>query len=233
MAKPIRLMMIVTSALVISVLALVVLNGCVALLGTTITRQHVESHEQTGVWVEGTPSLKVIVPNGNLKVLPGESGRIAATITRHGYGPDQALAQQAHDNLEVNFSQQGSAVTLEARPRTTLPNEASDQIDLEVRVPLGSRLELNVANGEVVVRPVGADVITSLANGTVTLNPAPEDSFSFNASVANGAVLSGYPAITGAQGQMLRIHGEVTQDSAPYSLVVNLMNGTVALEPQR
>ncbi|MFV9505770.1 MAG: hypothetical protein AB4911_14540 [Oscillochloridaceae bacterium umkhey_bin13] len=92
---------------------------------------------------------------------------------------------------------------------------------------------MQLANGEVVARPVGADLITTVANGSVTINPPANASFSFNASVANGAVRSGYPEIAGAQGQLLRVHGEVTNEFAPYSLVVNLMNGTVALEPQR
>jgi hypothetical protein len=206
---------------------LITLGGCAA-ISTTVRQRQVESVAQMGVQVNGVPNLTVIVPSGSVKLHTGEAGRVAAVVTRHGYGPTGESAQAAHDNLDVAFSQQGIVVTLEARRLGSLQQGQSDEAELDVTVPAGSTLTVRVANGEAVVTPAGGDVAIEVLNGSVTLYADAGDSFGFVGHVANGTIQSAFPGVSSQAGQNIDVDGQIGDEPA-YTISVTCANGIIAL----
>ncbi|HMQ31717.1 MAG TPA: hypothetical protein PKD53_13405 [Chloroflexaceae bacterium] len=232
MDKQNRLPVMIAIAVMLFAAIFVALSGCgmVALPGVEPAR--VESVERTGVLVEGAPALTVSVPNGEVRVAVGEAGRVGAVVTRRGYGPDEAAAQAAHDSLAVAFSQRGDEVRLEATLAEQLRQAQSHEAILEVSVPPGTGLTIELANGIVEVAPAGADVTVELANGQVTVLPGAADAFSLDARVNNGTIESGYAEIVGGAGQQLRATGIVGAEPG-YAVTVAINNGQVFVRPAR
>lgn len=211
--------------------AVLLLEGC-AMIAPALGAAQVESVANTGVLVDGAPSLTVVVPNGAVRVAAGEAGRVAAVVTRRGLGPDRDAAQAAHDNLRVTFAQQGDRVTLEAmRIRELRPGEGDEAI-LEVSVPEGTALTVRVGNGQVEVEPAGAGVEVDVANWQVAVTPRAGEAFSFEGMVSNGTVTSGYSAIEGGAGQLVEAAGAVGDEPA-YGVGVVVGNGEIRIEPGR
>lgn len=210
--------------------AVLLLDGC-AVITTRATGDLAtyESVEQTGVLVEGVPTLTVRVPNGSVHVVPGEEGRIGAVVRRIGKGEDEQAARASHDNLRVAFSQRGDQVTLDASRRWELGRNQEDEVSLEVSVPAGTRLDIKVTNGQANVGPVGGAVAVRVENGQIAVTPPAGDAFTFEARVVNGTITSGYGAIRVGERQD-RVDATVGEAPA-YTIETRVTNGQIFVGP--
>jgi hypothetical protein len=145
-----------------------------------------EETETQGVIVEGTPSLTLSHFAGVVHVRNGESGRISADLTKKSRLSDESEAQAQLDQIVMSFTQNGTDVTLNIEePTGTAQLASGPTADLELQVPHGTSLNLNLGAGEITVdQPAGDVVVDSGAGETTVILPATA---SFRLVVEGGA----------------------------------------------
>jgi|CXWK01.1.fsa_nt_gi hypothetical protein len=166
---------------------LVSLSACSALGGLDSLTGEVtaESEETQSVIVPGVPTLIVDHFAGNVTIRDGEADKITANLTRQSRLNDAAEAQAQLDLITMTFTQSGTDVTLSVKGRDGI-SEGLDAAtaNLELLVPPGTVLDVNLGAGNLTVERPSGDVTVNLGagNATVTL---PEEA-SFNLSVSGG-----------------------------------------------
>jgi hypothetical protein len=172
------------SVVLLLVFVAAALLGCSALngIGGEVTA---ESEETQSVIVPGVPSLIVNHFAGTVTIQDGETDKITANLTRQSRLNNAAEAQAQLDQIVMTFTQSGSDVTLSVEG----PTEAGEMLNtplahLELLVPPGTALDVNLGAGDLTIEQPGGDVTVNLGagNATVTL---PEDA-AFNLSVSGG-----------------------------------------------
>ena len=159
------------------VLFLLASAGCTALSGLSggITA---ESTETQGVDVPGVPSLTVNHFAGEINVTNGEAGRIEADLTKHSRLDNKAEAQAQLDGIVMSFTQSGTDVTLNVEgPDSFSELAAGPSASLEVRVPPGTILDVNLGAGEVTVDQPADDVTINNGAGEATVILPAEAAF--------------------------------------------------------
>jgi len=176
-----RLLFLALIILLVSLSACSALGGLDGLTGDVTA----ESEETQSVIVPGTPSLIVDHFAGVITIHDSEADRITAHLTRQSRLSDAAEAQAQLDLITMEFTQSGTDVTLSIEGR----DGASQGLDaatanLELLVPPGTVLDINLGAGDLNVERPSGDVTVNLGagNATVTL---PDDA-SFNLSVSGG-----------------------------------------------
>lgn len=171
--------------LLISLLLGLTLAGCTAL--SSLGDATVVKAETSGVDVTGVPSLVVNHFAGNITVRPGEEGHITANLTKKSRLADDAEAQEQLDQITMSFSQNGTDVTLDVDgPDSFTEMVNSPSADLELLVPAGTVLTLNLGAGDITVEEPQGDVTINNGAGKATVS-LPDDA-SFRLAVAGGAV---------------------------------------------
>ena len=172
--------------LIIAALFVLILGGCASqdLLDIDTTAMETETQ---GVDVPGVPTLTVNHFAGDIDVRAGEDGHITANLTRMSTLPNADEAREQLDNIVMSFTQSGTTVSLNIEgPDTSIGRINTPSADLELLVPPGTTLELNLGAGDISVEEPEGDltVNTGAGNSTVTL-PAGA---SFRLRVTGGAV---------------------------------------------
>lgn len=146
-----------------------------------------EETETQGVDVPGVPLLTVNHFAGDIDIRPGEDGHITANLTRRSTLPNAEEAREQLDNIVMTFTQSGTTVALNIEgPDTAIGRINTPSADLELLVPPGTTLDLNLGAGDITVEQSESDLTVNLGagNSTVTL---PADA-SFRLQVTGGAV---------------------------------------------
>lgn len=143
--------------------------------------------ETQGVDVAGVPTLTVNHFAGAITVLNGEDGHITANLTRKSRLTDATEAEAQMSEITMAFIQQGTDVTLDIdapeRMRTSLNATTAD---LELFVPPGTVLTVNLGAGEITVdQPAGDVTINSGAGTAAAILPADT---AFRLVVTGGAI---------------------------------------------
>ena len=172
--------------LIIAALLVLALGGCASsdLLDIDTTAEETETQ---GVDVPGVPTLTVNHFAGNIDVRTGEDGHITANLTRRSTLPNADEARGQLDNIDMSFTQSGTTVELNIEgPDTAIGRINTPSADLELLVPPGTTLDLNLGAGDITVDQPGSDLTVNggAGNSTVTL---PSDA-SFRLHVTGGAV---------------------------------------------
>jgi hypothetical protein len=164
----------------------VLLAACTAFSGLD-ENATAETTETQGVIVQGVPALTVNHFAGDINVRPGDEGKITANLTRMSRLDDEAEAQAQLDSIVMSFSQQGANVTLDVEG----PDSAAEMVNgpsanLELFVPPGAILTLNLGAGDITVEEPQGDLAVNVGSGnsTVTL---PGDA-AFRLVIGGGAV---------------------------------------------
>lgn len=175
--------------LILTLLLGLVLAGCTSLtsLGGDVTA---ETTETQGVIVEGVPNLIVNHFFGDIVVRPGDDGKITANLTKKSRLPDQGEAEAQLDQVVMSFSQQGTDVTLTIdgpEGRTTVTDVVNlPSADLELLIPAGTILQVDLGAGDVSVeQPTGDVTVNSGASDVTATLPAGA---SFRLLITGGAV---------------------------------------------
>lgn len=146
-----------------------------------------ESTETQGVDVVGVPTLTVNHFAGAINVMTGEEGHITANLTRKSSLNDPAEAEAQLEQIVMSFTQQGTDVTLTIEgPDSTTEMVNGPLADLELLVPPGTVLALNLGAGDISVAEPQGDLTVNAgsSNMTVTL---PADA-SFRLIITGGSV---------------------------------------------
>ena len=170
--------------LLLVTLLIVFLAGCTALdaISGQVTA---ESQETQSVIVPGVPSLIVDHFAGNVTIRDGEADKITAHLTRQSRLDDAAEAEAQLELITMTYTQTGTDVTLSIKGRDGISQGLdAATANLELLVPPGTVLDINLGAGNLTVERPSDDVTVNLGagNATVTL---PADA-SFNLSVSGG-----------------------------------------------
>ena len=174
------------SILLITLLLGMLLAGCTSLttLGGDVTA---ETTETSGVDVAGMPTLTVNHFAGTITVRAGEEGHITAELTKQSRLPDQAEAEAQLDNVVMAFTQNGTDVTLNIEgPDSIVESVNTPSAELELLIPPGTTLLLNLGAGDITLEEPDGDVDVNLGAGNATAI-LPADA-SFRLEVGGGAV---------------------------------------------
>jgi hypothetical protein len=115
--------------------------------------------------VKGRADLHVKTDDGSVRIEPGTEGQIDARVTTSGW-------RIAPGEVTVTESQTGDRVDVEVR----LPRErfhlgfGSRSIQVVLRVPKQSDLEVRTGDGSIDVQPVSGRVSLSTGDGSITAN---------------------------------------------------------------
>lgn len=213
---------------IITLLLSLALAGCTSIssVGGNVTA---ETTETQGVDVVGVPTLTVNHFAGTIRVGHGEDGHITANLTKQSRLPDQTEAEAQLDNVVMVFTQSGTDVTLNIEgPDTIVESINTPSADLELLVPAGATLFLNLGAGNIAVEQPAGDITINSGAGdsTVTL---PGDA-SFRLQVSGGAVdvnseFEGVPS-----GGVATDIDVIIGDTPTQTLIFNLGAGDVSLE---
>ena len=180
---------------VLLVLLAAVLPGCSALdgLGGEVTA---ESEETQSVIVPGVPSLIVSHFAGNVTIRDGEADKITANLTRQSRLSDAAAAQAQLDLITMTFTQSGTDVTLSVEGRGAA-GQGLDMAtaELELLVPPGTVLDINLGAGNLTVERPSSDVTVNLGAGNATVTLPDAASFNLNVSGGVGNVNSDFEGV--------------------------------------
>ena len=216
------------SLLALLVLLLLVLAGCTALtgLGGDVTAETTESQ---GVDVPGVPSLTVNHFGGEIHVTNGESGRVEADLTKRSRVDDKAEAEAQLEQIVMSFTQSGTDVTLNVEGPDNLGELASaPSAALELRVPPGTTLDVDLGAGEVTVDQPAGDVALNVGAGNATVI-LPADA-AFHLIIAGGVadIISDFEGVP--DGGLATDVEVVIGDNPTQTLTFNLRAGEVHLE---
>lgn len=171
------------TAIVILLLGLFV-SGC-ASIDTLIGEATAEDTETAGVDVPGVPTLTVNHFAGQITVRTGEDGHITANLTKYSRLDDKAAAQAQLEAIEMSFSQNNTDVVLDVKEPDTAGGGINGPMgDLELLVPAGTALMLNLGAGDVTVEQPTGDVNINSGAGQATVS-LPADA-SFHLVIAGG-----------------------------------------------
>ena len=176
-----RLLFLALLVLFVSLSACSALGGLDGLTGDVTA----ESEETQSVIVPGVPSLLVSHFAGDVTVRDGEADTITANLTRQSRLSDAAEAEAQLELIAMSFTQSGTDVTLTIEGRDGV-DEGLDAAtaNLELLVPPGTVLDINLGAGSLTVERPSADVTVNLGAGNATVTLPAEASF--NLSVAGG-----------------------------------------------
>lgn len=157
------------------VLLVIFLAGCTSIsdladLAGDVTAQEKETQ---GVIVEGVPNLGVQHFAGNVKIRDGEPGRISADLTKQSRLRNRSQAEAQLEQITMTFTQQGAEVGLTIQgPPLRSGLAASPTADLELSVPPGTTVDLNIGAGDITItEPLGSIIVNSGAGNITVAEP--------------------------------------------------------------
>lgn len=170
--------------LIIFALLVFVLAACMS--GNQSGTVTAESEESQSVIVTGIPSLKVNHFAGTISVKNGEDGKITANLTRQSRSRDETDAQAQLEQIEMAFTQSGLEVELSVdAPDNFAELTTGPTAELELLVPMGTHLDLNLGAGVITADQPAGDLTINSGAGEVTVT-MPADA-SFRVMITGGA----------------------------------------------
>ena len=216
------------SLLTLLVLFLLVSAGCTMLpaISGDVTAEITETQ---GVDVPGVPSLTVNHFGGEIHVTNGEAGRVEADLTKYSRLQNEAEAQAQLGQITMSFSQRGTDVTLNIEgPDTAGELAAVPSAALELRVPPGTTLNVDLGAGEVIVDQPTGDVSIGVGAGEATVIMPAEASFHLLVAGGVAEIVSDFEGVP--DGGVAADVEVVIGDNPTQTLSFNLGAGEIHLE---
>lgn len=206
------------------------LAGCTALSSIDVGGDVTATAEETsGVVVDGVPALTVNHFAGTIAIRDGETGKITANLTKQSRIDDEDDAQAQLDQIVMTFTQNGTDVVLNIDgPESIAGLAQGPSAELELLVPPGTTLDLNLGAGQITVdQPTGDLEVNSGAGQTTVILPA-DASFQL---VVTGGVVNVRSDFEGVPGGGPAVNVDTTVGSNPtMKLTFNIGAGEVALQ---
>lgn len=138
----------------------------------------VEEDETQGVIVNGIPTLTVDHFAGTITARDGEPGHITANLTKQSRAKSKTDAQAQVDQIVMTFTQNGTDVVLSIDGPNAVDKLANGpSAELELLVPPGTVLNLNLGAGQITVEQPSGDLEVDNAAGLTTVFMPAEASF--------------------------------------------------------
>jgi hypothetical protein len=167
------------------VLLIVAIAGCTALpdMSGDITAEKTESAELA---VDGAPAVDISHFAGTITVREGDPGRVAVNVLKQSRLANEAEAQAQLDEVVLILEESGDGVRVEVRGPEGVSDlsEVAFTAELELSVPPGSDLNVELGAGEITLEQPGGDVVANNGAGEITV-VLPADA-SFNLIVDGG-----------------------------------------------
>lgn len=150
-------------------LAALLLVLLATLAGCAVTGSVVETEEERQSFAVGeSPRIIVVTFNGRISVTVAGDGNVEARVRSRGSGTSSAAAKRDLDNVDVQMTQLGDVIRIEARRIDDVQTLGNSGADVDVTVPAASSVELRTANGRVESANVEGKVIVRTSNGSIT-----------------------------------------------------------------
>lgn len=225
----------------ISVLSLLALSGCAAIMANRVRATTTEQREFS---VSGQPSVVIDTFNGEINVKVNPENKVAAIVTKVGSGANQEAAEADLKNVSVDFTQEGETVRITARrigPRTFGSSGAS----VDLKVPARAVLSLTTQNGGISTEGIQGDLVARSSNGGLEVRGGKGklDLKTTNGAIKVDAVLATVSAETsngdvrfvgtlaGGSHSLATSNGSVTLKlpaETPFQFASSTSNGTVS-----
>lgn len=213
------------------ILASLTLTGCIAIpeLSGETTAEGTESAELA---IDGAPAIEITNFAGTITVREGEPGQIAATMTKQSRLEDVAAAEAQLAEVTLIVEETGSGARVVADGPQNFDNLEEVEIGLtallEVTVPPGADLTLNLGAGEITLEQPTGDVETNSGAGEATAILPADASFRL---VVNGGVADVQSEFAGVPGGGVAADIDTTVgDNPTQTLTFHLGAGEVRLE---
>jgi hypothetical protein len=174
-------------ASIVFILFVVALASCTAFSGLSgnVTAEETESAELA---VAGAPAVEVTHFAGTITIREGNEGLISATVTKQSRLEDEAAAQAQLEEITLVVEEAGDGARVVVEGPEGFDNLSDLDIgfsaELEVTVPPGSDLTVELGAGEITVEQPTGDLFVTNGAGEVTVI-LPADA-SFNLQVSGG-----------------------------------------------
>lgn len=220
--------------LLILMLCAVISVACISIpeLGGETTAQETESAELA---IDGAPPIEITNFAGTITVREGDPGRISATVLKESRLADAAAAQAqlAEITLTVEETSGGARVVVEGPNNIdSLDNIGDLEVGLtarlEVSVPPGSDLDVNLGAGEITLEQTSGDVDVNNGAGEATAILPADASFQLHVSGGVAEVNSEFDGVPGG-GVAANVDATIG-DNPTQSLTFHLGAGDVNLQ---
>jgi Toastrack DUF4097 len=156
------------------ILVVVAAAGWFAVASSTVLQ--ITSTEQQRMLVTQPTLLEVHNSVGDVIVVPGAEGEVIVGVTKKVIGPNQAARERLMAELNVEVTQQGDRIVVTVSQPPRIGIGASASVDLEIRTPSNTSLEVETGVGNVEVRRLTGDFQVSSSVGDVILTDVtPQD----------------------------------------------------------
>jgi len=162
-----------------------ILAGCSAIAGVDQTR--IEHHT---FQVGSAAQLQLSTYNGSVTVTAGDDGPVDVTTTIHGRAGVQDAAASIAASVQVDYTQNGSVVSVTVEQPKYQPPQTSSGADVDVTLPRGSSVAVMDSNGRVSVVNVTGSITVKTSNGAVVTR----EGNGLDLETSNGSVTATDPA---------------------------------------
>jgi DUF4097 and DUF4098 domain-containing protein YvlB len=209
------------SALALSLLPLLAMAGCAALMANLVKAT---ATEQRSFTTSAQPSVIVDTYNGPITVKVISENKVEATLTKTGSGASKEAAEADLQNVAVVYKQDGETVHIVAR-RTGPKMFGSSGAAVELTVPARAVLSLTTSNGEISSAGIQGQITARSSNGKIDIRGARGK---LDLETSNGPIVIDATATTlAAETSNGNIHFAGTLDQGKHTLATS--NGSITL----
>lgn len=213
------------------ILCAVALAACIRIpeLSGDTTAEETETAE---LMVSGAPAIEIVSFAGTITVREGGAGQIAATVVKESRLADEGDAQAQLDEIALIVEETGEGARVEVDGPDNTNNLEDMEIGLsarlEVTVPPGSDLKVNLGAGEITLEQPAGDVEVNNGAGEITAILPADASFELHVSGGVAEIDSEFPGVPG--GGVAADVDATVGDSPTQSLTFHLGAGEVHLQ---
>ncbi len=124
--------------------------------------------------VGGIPSVSIANTSGNVRIVPGDDNSVHVSYTKEAKAQDDATARAILDNIEVDLTQTGDAISVATRFdkhgafRQIFTGGTRINIDIAVTVPRATNLRLVLNSGAATLTGITGACVVHVNSGHLT-----------------------------------------------------------------
>jgi DUF4097 and DUF4098 domain-containing protein YvlB len=159
--------------------------------------------------VKATPELRILAGDGNIRVESWEKNSIETRVTTRGW-------KIGDDGISIYDSQSGDTVEIELRfPRRWFQVGFGDRrVDIDIKVPRNSKLNLRTGDGNINLREVSGPIVLHSGDGNLLVESVEG---TLNATTGDGNI------------ELRGIKGDVTAGSGDGRIDVQNVDGLLKI----
>lgn len=128
------------------------------------------SSEDYELDVPSDPRVEARIDDGRIEVEGAGAGRVRVTVRKRARGLDREAARAMLESLEVRVEEMERGVRVESRFGGTSALGGDVRVELVLRVPERSELDLRTGDGRIEVRAVEGRISTETGDGSIELD---------------------------------------------------------------